>query len=81
MKTLAFLLRPQTHFEPNDDFLIAGVVALLVASTLWLFRKKKALNRQSYSFWLFLGAGMALVIVGFICGSQVESEAIIEAAR
>jgi LPXTG-motif cell wall-anchored protein len=80
MTALGFLLPPQKSFEPEGGFLIAGAVALMVALIIWLSRRKKQ-KQPTYSFWLFLGAGVCLVILGFICGSHVESEAILDAAR
>ncbi|PTX94608.1 hypothetical protein DB354_12825 [Opitutus sp. ER46] len=78
MSHLAYLLPPQRSFSAEADFMVAGIAALLIATAYYLIRRKKEPVARSYSFWLFLGSGVGLVVLSFVLGSSVPHEAIFD---
>jgi hypothetical protein len=81
MSCFAYLLPLEKQFEPDADLVIAGVVSLLIALGGAYVRRKNASFKRSYHFWLFAGAGLSLIVLGFAFGSYVTPEPILDLAK
>jgi hypothetical protein len=73
---LAFLLELKER-EPRilygDQVFAAGVMCLLVPLVSWLIgrvRKKKKSQRASYWLWVFVGSGIAMLVLGYLLEVQ-----------
>jgi hypothetical protein len=72
MTRFAYLLGPRVTYTPDSSFLLAGLVAVVVAVLYALFRDKRSSLGRSYQFWLFLGSGVCLIVLGALFGSEQQ---------